>query len=353
MRRFHILLISSTLLGAGFHPAPSSAFSGAAGQKITVTDFRGKQISLDKPAERIVCLIESALSGIYMLGAEHRVVGISTNVYQGSVFPHYAAMDERIRKKALPTPGNWDFVNIENVVVLQPDLVVIWSHQEESIRTLEEKGIPVFGVFIERFEDVHREILALGKLTNTSQRAEELIRHVREALGTIREKTSVVADEKRTRVYYMWAQGELETSGKNSTVTELIALAGGENVAGGIEQEHLVVNRENILIWNPEVVVMWYNTRKDPTDIMANPVWRSVAAVQNRRVHEFPDVFSCDLWTLKYLFAVEMAARWCYPAPFARVDLSAARVDLFRTLYDGRLPISVLAEPVPEERIGP
>ena len=119
----------------------------ALAEGVAATDFRGRRIELDKPAERIVCLLESALTGLYMLGAESRLVGISTNIYQESVFPYYAAMDERIRERTLPTPGNWDFVNIESMVALQPDLVILWSGQEESIAALEEKGIPVFGVY--------------------------------------------------------------------------------------------------------------------------------------------------------------------------------------------------------------
>ncbi|MCX7680077.1 MAG: hypothetical protein N2316_12800, partial [Spirochaetes bacterium] len=36
---------------------------------ITVRDFTNTQLYLQKPAQRIICLIESALSGLYMLGA--------------------------------------------------------------------------------------------------------------------------------------------------------------------------------------------------------------------------------------------------------------------------------------------
>ena len=122
--------------------APLLADTPALAEGIAATDFRGHRIELDKPAERIVCLLESALTGLYMLGAESRLVGISTNIYQESVFPYYAAMDERIRERTLPTPGNWDFVNIESMVALQPDLVILWSGQEESIAALEEKGNP-------------------------------------------------------------------------------------------------------------------------------------------------------------------------------------------------------------------
>ena len=345
MRRFSALLLLIALLG-GIPPSTSAA-------GVTVTDFRGKEISLPGPAERIVCLLESALTGLYMLGAEDRLVGISTNVYQGTVFTYYAAMDERVRNKTLPTPGNWDFVNIENVVTLQPDLVIIWSHQEESIRAMEEKGIPVFGLFLKSFEDVHREIRALGELTGTGERAEELVTHTEETLEDIRKRTSGLTEEERVRVYLMWAQGELETAGKNSTGNELIELGGGVNVAAGIGQEHLVVNMENVLIWDPQVVVMWYNTRKDPADIMDLPVWRSISAAKNRRVHEFPDIFSCDFWTLKYLLVVEMVAKWCYPAQFAHIDLNMARIDLFQTFYGDKLPASALPELSLEERTEP
>ena len=312
----------------------------AAAEGVAVTDFRGKRIELEKPAERIICLLESALSGLYMLGAEDRLVGISTNVYQGSVFPYYAAMDERMRERTLATPGNWDFVNIESMVALQPDLVIVWSGQEESIAALEEKGIPVFGVFIERFEDIHREIAALGELTGTRERASELLAIAREELEAVQRRVAPLEGEGPSalpRVYFMWAQGPLGTAGRNSTVQELIELAGGTNVAAGSDLEALVVNLENVLVWNPELIVMWCNDRLDTGDLGEMSGWRTVAAVRNGRVHELPDPFSCDFWTLKYIFTVDLVARWCHPDRFPEDDAEVLRADLLNKLYGGRL----------------
>ena len=318
---FFVLLLSVPVLAEG----------------VAATDFRGRRIELDRPAERVVCLLESALSGLYMLGADSRLVGISTNVYQGSAFPYYAAMDERIRDRTLPTPGNWDFVNIESMVALQPDLVVVWSSQEESIAALEEKGIPVFGVFIERFEDIHREIAALGELTGTRERAAELLELTRKELEAVRLEVVGGLEDGAPRVYFMWAQGPLVTAGRNSTVQELIDLAGGTNAAGDSELEHLVVNLENVLVRNPELIVMWRNDRLDPEDIGGLSGWRSLAAVRNGRVHELPDPFSCDLWTLKYVFTVNLVARWCHPDRFADDDPEELRNSLLNKLYAGRL----------------
>ena len=86
---------------------------------IRVTDFRGKQLTFQTPVKRIVCLIESALSGLFMLNEEKRVVGISRGVYNKSLFAYYGRMDDRIRDKKIPSPGNWDFVNIETVISLK------------------------------------------------------------------------------------------------------------------------------------------------------------------------------------------------------------------------------------------
>lgn len=314
--------------GAGAAALEMDAETTAA---IRVIDFRGRSLTLKQPARRLVCLIESALSGLYMLEAENRIVGVSTNVYEGEVYPYYAAMDPRIATKTLAAPGNWDFVSVERVVALEPDLVVIWAQQEESIRVLEERGIPVFGVFLRTFADVSRELRALGALTGTTERAEDLIRFTESELVKI--QNLVAAASGRPRVYFMWAQGELESSGAGSTVDELIGLAGGTNVCGRIQQEHLVLNREQLLLWDPEVIVMWYNERLDPKDLLALPLWRSVSAVRQGRVHEFPGVFTGDLWTLKFQLAVLQAARWCHPELFPDRDPTVEQQRLLARLY--------------------
>jgi iron complex transport system substrate-binding protein len=309
-------------------------FAEAAGKNpITVTDFRGKQLTFQRPVKRIVCLIESALSGLYMLNEEKRVVGVSRNVYDKSLFSYYGRMDERIRNKAIPSPGNWDFVNIETVISLKPDLVILWAQQTESISAIEERGIPVFGVFIQQKEDVYREMTALGKLTGNQVRGEELIKFTQNEILRFKERVGDILPSRRPGVYYMWAQGNLETSGGSSTVNDLINLAGGRNVCASIPEEHLVVNLERVIGWNPDVIVMWYNERKDPSDVIKDRQWQKIKAVKERRVHELPEIFLCDLWTLKFQYAVKMVSKWCHPQLFKGIDLEKEKEKMLRTLY--------------------
>lgn len=311
---------------------------------VRVEDFRGKTIVLPRPATRIVCLIESALSGLYMLGVKDRLVGVPKSVYDGSVRPYYEALDDRIRSRTLPAPGNWDFINLESITALKPDLVLLWAHQSEAAHALESKGIPVFGVFIERFDDVHREIEALGMLTERTERASALIRFAQEERQWVRDKVHSLGNPNRPSVYFMWVQGDLETSGGNSTVNELIEAAGGRNVFEHMPREHLVVHWESLLKADPEVVVMWANEKRDPSHILGASRWRSVRAVQNGFVYELPDIFSNDLWTLKYPLAVLTVASWLHPVAFLDEDLKRRKISYLEKLYNSSDVAEVAAD---------
>jgi len=322
VKRFTYLALVATLL------LPAWCSAG-----ISVTDFRGEKLELDKPVTRIVCLIESALTGLYMLGAQDRVVGVPTNIYTGTLYDTYSAMDQRIKEKRIPSPGNWDFVNIESIVALSPDLVIIWAHQEESIRSLEEKGIPVFGVSIRKIEDVYHEMMALGELTETLERGKSLVEYSKNQIASFTKEVDTIEDYKKPGVYFMWAQGELESAGRPSAAHELIGLSGGKNICGNINQVHCRVSREKILTDNPNVIVMWYNQATNPAQIASNSLWQRVSAVRDRRVHEFPSPFFCDFWTLKYQHAVKMVAKWCHPERFKTIDLEQEQDLMMENLY--------------------
>ncbi len=268
-----------------------------------------------------------------MLREGHRIVGISTNVYQEPLFKHYAALDRRIRNKELPSPGNWDFISLEGVVALKPDVVILWSQQTEVIAALEERGIPVFGVFINTRGDIEREIMALGAMTGALDRAQELVHFTQDELRRFSGRVADIPVSQRPTVYFMWAQSTLETSGGSSMVNDLISLAGGRNVCQLLDQEHLVVKLEQVLGWNPDIIVMWSNPRLSPQDIMADEQWRLLKAARHRRVYQLPEVFLCDLWTLKYVFTVNLLATWLHPERFADIDLIAEKQRLFLELY--------------------
>lgn len=277
---------------------------------IKVTDFRQKEIRLKKPAKRVICLIESGLSGIYMLQKQENLVGIPSNVYQENLHRYYAQLDNRIAKKTLPTPGNWDFVSIEQIVGLKPDLVIIWASQTEAIDNLENFDIPVYAVMLKSFDDVYKEIRDFGIFLNAEKKAEELIQHSKSELQQIRNSNSN-SNRHSKSVYFMWAQNITETSGKNSTVQELLTAAGTKNVCP-LDAEHVSISVEKIHDWNPDIIVMWYNEKLNPEDIIKNPLLQGISAIKNKKVFELPESFECDFWTLKMEHPARLINHWAY-----------------------------------------
>jgi len=303
---------------------------------IKVQDFRGKEIVLKKPAERVVCLIESALTGIYMLKQQHKIVGIPTNVYEegyfySDTFKYYALLDERIKNKKLPAVGNWEKVNIEKVLSLKPDLIIIWSNQTDAISTFEKLGIPVYGVFITRLEDVKKEILDFGKILDAERRAKELVEYAQIEINYFKNKSSRIENKKK--VYFSWAQlNFLQTSCKGSIVDELINLAGGINICFNIKGESVTLNMEKLILLNPDVILMWHSKSLKPSNLKSNNQLQKINAIKKNSIFQFPDTFSFDLWTLKFLYATKFMAKNIYPDLY-NYDLNKEYQKIMNFLY--------------------
>ncbi len=322
-----VLVVSLTISGCN----PTGRKTVGEPISIKVTDFRGKEIALSRPVSRIVCLIESGLSGLFMIRAENQVIGVSSAIYNESASAQYAELDERIKSKKLPVAGNWDFVSIEMVVALQPDLVIVWASQRESIESIEKHGIPVYGVSLNSFNDVYKEISDFGLLTGKEQRADSLIAFTKNEIVKLKYDQLTSTSNKQS-VYFMWAQGILETAGTTSTVNELIELAGAKNSCTD-SREHVVINMEKLLDWNPDIMLMWYNSTKSPEDIINFSGIQQINAIKQKQVYQLPSGFLCDLWTLKFPYAVKILTKWCYPVTHANLNLEVEKRRMLVNLY--------------------
>jgi iron complex transport system substrate-binding protein len=312
---------------------PAGPVRAERGSAIVVSDARGRKLSFAAPVRRVVCLIESALSGFFMLGAGDRVVGVSEQVF-GSSFDWYARLDDRIRDHRLSVPGNWDFASLESITALRPDLVIMWAAQRESITALEERGIPVFGVFVASEDDLFREIAAFGALTGTEERAKVLLDWARAESARLSARVSA---RPAIDVFYMWPGGELETSCGPSMVDVVLRLAGGRNVCASLGREHVAVNPERLLFWDPAALVLWPSSQRRPQDVLADRRWQTLRAVRNGVVFELPEPFLADQWTLKYLHGAKVVAKRLHPEALGDLDLDADARTMLRFLYGPRI----------------
>lgn len=308
----------------------------AVNAEVVVQDFRGKTVRLNKPAERVICLLESALTGIYMLKQGHKVVGVPTNVYEegfyySETYKYYSALDERIRLRRIPAVGNWESVNVEKIMSLKPDLIIIWASQKDAIQTFEKLGIPVYGVFITKIEDIIKEIRDFGILLGANRRAEELIDFVNKELTKIREMSRLVKNQRK--VFFSWAQQNfLQTSCEGSIVNEIIKTIGATNVCANIRAESQTLTIEELIRLNPDVIIMWHAKTLKPEDIVKNRQLKTVNAVKTSRILQFSDTFFFDLWTLKFIYSTKFIANAVYPELY-RFELEREKEMIINFLY--------------------
>jgi iron complex transport system substrate-binding protein len=206
--------------------------------------------------------------------------------------------------------------------------VIIWASQTDAIANLESKNIPVYSVFIKNFDDVYKEISDFGKIFNKTARADSLINYTKKQVSLLNAYKPPAIE----KVYFMWPQGLLETSGRKSSANELIEISGAVNVCNSGD-EHIKINIEKLVQWNPDIIVMWYNTVTSAEDIIKMKELAGINAVKNQRVYMFPGIFYCDFWTLKFQLAAKMLAKWCYPEYYSAMNIENEKREMILSLY--------------------
>ena len=301
-------------------------------QSVSITDSRGVKIELDKPAEKIVCLLNSALNDLYMLGGADKVIGIDQWTYDNAVtYNVLSKIDDRIAKKEIPAIDS----NVEKIISLNPDVVIIWAGNEDQIKALEEHDVKVVGIQVDSFDEVYTKLDMVAAVAGKKDRAAEIKEYTKNSLNGLNEKIATIKDSDKKSGIFVWGPSTLDLAGKTSTGSSLLDLCGLTNCAAKVDEEHFVAKLEDVIKWNPDAIMMWNIADLSEKDYLNSSQWKDVTAIKDQAVYEIPDemTFYCDLWTVKYAYAAQLMAKNAYPELFKDVDMDSARNDMMMALY--------------------
>ncbi|HWP59035.1 MAG TPA: cobalamin-binding protein [Candidatus Acidoferrales bacterium] len=191
---------------------------------------------------RIVSLAPSVTETLFALGANDRLVGVTTYC------------DYPPAAKRLPKIGTFMNPNVELVVAQRPDLVIAVPERadREKLGILEQVGLKVLVLRVSNLSEVLGAIRALAQLTERREQGERLIRAIESEIHAVRRRIDGAV---RRRVLMLVGTNPLVAVGPGSYVDELIRLAGGENVAGSAGVPWPLVNVEFVLTQAPEVII--------------------------------------------------------------------------------------------------
>jgi iron complex transport system substrate-binding protein len=203
--------------------------------------------------DRIVSLAPSVTETLFALGVGARVVGVT----EQCDFPPEARTIEKV--------GSYLRPNVEVIVALRPERVIAVPSpgNREAVIALKHLGLSVLVVpEATRLAELYGGIRAIAEAVGRSREGEELVRQLEETVRGWRQR---VAGFPRRRVLVVLERRPLVAVGRENLVDELIAAAGGENVAAGLGRWPRI-GKETLVQMDPEVILESTMDGEDPAD---------------------------------------------------------------------------------------
>ena len=208
---------------------------------VTVQDDAGNNVSVARPAQRIISMAPHITELLFAAGGGERVVGVMNY----SDYPEAA--------KRIPQVGSNATIDMEHVLALRPDLLVVWKsgNTARQLEQLKGLGIPIFYSDPQKLEQVATSLTRLGQLMGTEAAAQKAAQDYRQRIARL---TAAYAQRPTVRVFYqIWEKPIFTLSGEH-IVSDAIRVCGGQNVFAALKVPAPTVSTEAVLQENPEAI---------------------------------------------------------------------------------------------------
>jgi iron complex transport system substrate-binding protein len=263
-----------------------------------ITDMNGREIEIPTKVSRIVALSSDITLSVLTLGGEDVLVGVdSMSVEKENMARVYPIVQE------LPEVGAFFDMNEESVLLVDPDVILTVAWHRDPDKTQETLNVPVVCIDADYYKE-SLELIADVLGGDAKEKAAELIGYYEEKVAAIQDAIADVPEEERTKVYIAGSGGFLSTFGKESAWQFELTDAGGVNVAadiiGGGSHE---VSVEQVMLWDPDVIILDDTCSDSLANVLADPRWQSVSAIAEGRVYRVPKGLM-DTWGRPHIESV-------------------------------------------------
>ena len=225
--------------------------------------------------DRVVCLTEETVETMYLLGQDHRIVGVTG----------YAIRPPRVRREK-PRVGAFTSADCDKISALNPDLVLTFSDLQADIAAeLIRRGFAVHAFNQRSVRGILDMITTLGRLFDCADAANDLVTEFQNKL----DRLAATAHNPPLRVYFEeWDDPPISGIG---WVSELLRYAGGVDVFANVAKEQgaksRILDAQDIIAAAPDLIIASWCGKKVVTDkIKSRTGWDRIPAVQNDLVFE-------------------------------------------------------------------
>ncbi|MDD5622897.1 MAG: ABC transporter substrate-binding protein [Actinomycetota bacterium] len=247
---------------------------------IVITDGLGNEITMEKPAEKVIVFAPSSLEIINAIGGMDRVIGVD----------NWSVENNELLAEGFEGFGDYEGFNMEKIIEVDPDLLIVLSgNPPEDIERVKGYGISIYTAEVESLESVYVEIINIGKMLGLEDAAVQVSDELKSGVEEYYLKVKDLEDEEKPGVFYMVYNEPLWSAGIDTFIDDLIVFAGGINIvsADGIEG-YAEYSVEKLIENNPDIIIAGDGGMYDaatPDFILEDERFATVNAVINSDVY--------------------------------------------------------------------
>lgn len=217
--------------------------------KFSLKDDLGVEVKFDSLPKRIVSIAPNITEGLYAIGAQNLVVGVT----EFCDYPPEAKQKTKV--------GGYDNANYELIASLKPDVVLITveSTNRPMYQTLQNLRIKIFVQNAKNVNGVASMLNSLGKLTGMEKEAAALsskLLHERDSLKLLSET------KEKSECIVIIGTNPIMTASKTSFINEIMELGGLKNIYAESSMDYPTISYEDITVKNPASILLPYDTTK-------------------------------------------------------------------------------------------
>lgn len=300
---------------------------------VQVIDQTGDVVLVPQPVERLICVYGPGTYLIYALGAGDLLV----EAWYVGVKGISQAWDSMFKiEPRLADILAFGDPNVEDMVARGAQLVFAGGSQHDAFaKQLGDLGIPVIQYVMETPDALKEAMVTTAQVlgSEAKQRAALFLYDFLRITDTVEHDLGGIAAPDRPRVLFVGTD-PLKVASGDMYQTWLVDAAGGVSVSADLRGAWNTVNLEQILVWDPDVIVIPPYGPVKPVDLAANPDWQTVRAVRENRIYRMPRVFGpMDTPVPESLLGVLWLANALHPGAIS-LDIAAEMNAFYATYYD-------------------
>ncbi len=220
-------------------------------------------------AKSMVVLDPASIEILYMIGAEEEIIAVPS---MGNLKP----VDKTSK---LDTVGTFTQPNLEKILNLKPKIVILTSYSMGLKDQLEKYGIITKELPANTLQQIHDNILTLGKMTNREDKAKIVAKEFMEKIEKIKAKPINKSG------IFIYSATPLMVFGGDTLPSDILETIGINNIGKHMIGRQSILDTEYLVSKNPDIILYGLRIASKDELVKSNTSFKYLKAINNNNVY--------------------------------------------------------------------